>query len=99
VVEKIFNRDELAEIGLDHPSSGDLVVFLNPGFAASNRLSGNALTPTKYYGQHGFLASHDGVCGMLFARGTGIKKKRVDELPATAVAPLIAEYLEIPLSD
>ncbi len=99
VVEKIYDRDELAEIGLDHPSSGDLVVFLAPGFAASNRLSGDAITPTRYYGQHGFLASHDGVCGMLFARGVGIKKKRHDELPATAVAPLIAEYLGISLSD
>ena len=97
VVEKIFGRDELAEIGLDHPASGDLVVFLNPGFAASNRLVGNALTPTRYYGQHGFLASHDGVSGMLFARGVGIKKKRVDELPATAVAPLVAEALGISL--
>jgi predicted AlkP superfamily phosphohydrolase/phosphomutase len=99
VVERIFRRDELAEIGLDNPSSGDLVVFLNPGFAASNRLSGDALGPTRYYGQHGNLAAHDGMCGMLFARGAGIRKKRVDEVPATAVAPLVAELLGITLSN
>ncbi len=81
VVEKVFARDELAAIGLDHPASGDLVVFLAPGFAASNGLSGDAITPSRYYGQHGFLAHHDAMCGMLFARGAGIKKKRADEMP------------------
>jgi hypothetical protein len=36
---------------------------------------------------------------MLFARGAGIRKKRVDEVPATAVAPLVAELLGITLSN
>ena len=99
VVEKVFSRDELGEIGLDHPASGDLVVFLNPGFTASNRLSGDVITPTRYYGQHGFLAHHDAICGMLFARGVGLKKSRNDELPATAVAPMVAELLGISLSN
>ena len=98
-VEKVFARDELAAIGLDHPSSGDLVVFLAPGFAASNGLAGDAVAPTRYYGQHGFLASHDAMSGMLFARGVGIKKKRADEMPATAVAPLVAQLLGIPLEN
>jgi hypothetical protein len=70
---------------------------LAPDFAASDRLSGDVLTPTRYYGQHGFLAGHDGVCGMLFVRGVGIQKKWVDKLSATA--PLIAEYLRISISD
>ena len=35
--------------------------------------------------------------GILFVRGAGIKKKRVDELPATAVAPLVAQLLGISL--
>jgi predicted AlkP superfamily phosphohydrolase/phosphomutase len=99
VVEKVFARDELAEIGLDHPASGDLVVFLAPGFTASNRLSGDAVTASRYYGQHGFLARHDAMCGMLFARGVGIKKRRADEMPATAVAPLVAQLLGISLEN
>jgi len=99
VVEKVFSRDELAEIGLDHPASGDLVVFLAPGFAASNRLSGDVITPTRYYGQHGFLAHHDAICGMLFARGVGLKKSHNGELPATAVAPMVAGLLGITLAD
>jgi hypothetical protein len=75
------------------------VVFLSPGFAASNRLTGEALAPTSYYGQHGFRAHHDGMCGMLFARGAGIKRGRVDELPATAVAPLVAQLLGFTLEN
>jgi len=92
-VEKIYTRDEAEEIGLDHPSSGDLVVFLAPGFAAAGDLNGPALEPSRYYGQHGFLASHDEMCGVLFARGAGIKKKRFGEVGATEVAPMVASWL------
>ena len=92
-VEKICTRGEAASVGLDHPSSGDLVVFLAPGFAADGGLDGPALEPSRYYGQHGFLASHDEVCGVLFARGAGIKKKRFGEVEAIAVAPMIARWL------
>lgn len=97
VVERIADRSELAELGLAHPASGDLVVFLTPGFAASNRLTGEVIAPTRYYGQHGNLSRHDELCGMLFARGAEIKHRRADELPATAVAPLVAGLLEFSL--
>jgi predicted AlkP superfamily phosphohydrolase/phosphomutase len=99
VVERVLGRNELAAAGLDHPASGDLVVFLTPGFAASHHLSGDVIEPTRYYGQHGYLATHDTMCGMLFARGAEIKKRRADELPATAVAPLVARLLGINLSE
>jgi predicted AlkP superfamily phosphohydrolase/phosphomutase len=98
-VEKIYTRGEAAAIGLDHPSSGDLVVFLAPGFAAAGGLDGPALGPSRYYGQHGFLASHDEMFGVLFARGAGIKKKRFGEVEATAVAPMIARWLGFELGD
>ena len=92
-VEKIFSRGEAAAVGLDHPSSGDLVIFLAPGFAADGGLGGPALEPSRYYGQHGFMASHDEMCGVLFARGAGIKKKRFGEVASTSVAPMIARWL------
>jgi len=97
-VEKIFTREEAAAIGLDSPSSGDLVVFLNPGFAASGALDDPALEPSRYYGQHGYLASHDEMCGVLFARGAGIKKKRFGEVEATAVAPMVARWMGFELA-
>jgi predicted AlkP superfamily phosphohydrolase/phosphomutase len=98
-VEKIYTRGEAAAIGLDHPSSGDLVVFLAPGFAAAGDLDGPALEPSRYYGQHGFLATHDEMCGVLFARGVGIKKKRFGEVEATSVGPMIARWLGFELGD
>ena len=98
VVERIYNRDEAAEIGLDSPSSGDLMIFLAPGFTAAGDLSGPVHEPSRYYGQHGFLASHDAMCGVLFARGAGIKKTRLGEVEATSVAPMVARWLGFELS-
>jgi predicted AlkP superfamily phosphohydrolase/phosphomutase len=92
-VEKVFTRGEAAAIGLDHPSAGDLIVFLAPGFAAVGSFEGPALEPSRYYGQHGFLASHDAMCGVLFARGAGIKRTRLGEVAATDVAPMVARWL------
>ena len=93
VTEKIFTREEAAAVGLDNPNSGDLVVFLAPGFTAAGGLDGPDHEPSRYYGQHGYLASHDEMCGMLFARGAGIKKNRSGEVPAIEVAPMIARWL------
>jgi predicted AlkP superfamily phosphohydrolase/phosphomutase len=93
VVEKIMTRGEAAAVSLDHPSSGDLVVFLAPGFAASDGVGGPPLEPSRYYGQHGFLASHDEMCGVLFARGAGITKRRLGEVESTSVAPMVARWL------
>jgi predicted AlkP superfamily phosphohydrolase/phosphomutase len=93
VVEKIYTRDEAAAIGLRSPNAGDLVVFFAPGFTADDGLDGPALEPSRYYGQHGFLASYDEMCGMLFARGAGIKRTRMGEVQATSVAPMVARWL------
>jgi predicted AlkP superfamily phosphohydrolase/phosphomutase len=93
VVERIVGRDEAAAVGLDHPNTGDLVVFLAPGFGSAGGLDGPALEPSRHYGQHGFLASHDAMCGVLFARGPGLKRERVREQPATVVAPMVARWL------
>ena len=97
VVEKIFTRSEAAAVGLDSPNSGDLVVFLGPGFTASTNLDPPALEASRYYGQHGFLASHDEMCGMLFARGAGIGRKRLGEASVTEIAPRVAGPLGIDL--
>jgi len=93
VVERIFTREEASEIGMDHPNTGDLVVFLAPGFATASGLGDRALEPSRYYGQHGFLAIHDDMCGMLFARGPGIRRARLGEQSAMTVAPMIARWL------
>ena len=99
VVDRIFTRGEAAAVGLDSPSSGDLVVFLAPGFTAARGLGGPDHEPSRYYGQHGYLASHDEMCGMLFARGAGIKRTRLGEVAATDVAPMIARWLGFELAE
>lgn len=93
VVERILKRAEAAELGLDHPNSGDLIVFLRPGFTASSRLDGDPLAASRYYAQHGYLASHDAMCGVLLARGAGIAPAELEEMAATEVAPLVARWL------
>ena len=98
VTEKIFTRAEAAAVGLNSPNSGDLIVFLAPGFAAMGGLGGADHEPSRYYGQHGYLASHDEMCGMLFARGAGIRKTRRGEMAATSVAPMVARGLGIDLA-
>lgn len=92
-VERIMTRAEAVAVGLDHPSSGDMVVFLAPGFTAVGGLDGPPLEPSRSYGEHGYLASHDAMCGTLFARGAGIRKKRLGEAEASAVAPMVARWL------
>ncbi|HOC42826.1 MAG TPA: alkaline phosphatase family protein [Thermoanaerobaculales bacterium] len=93
VAERILTRAEAAGLGLDHPNSGDLVVFLRPGFSFSSRLNGEAVVPSAVYASHGYLASHDSMCGVLLARGAGIARVEQAEMPATEVAPLIARWL------
>jgi predicted AlkP superfamily phosphohydrolase/phosphomutase len=98
VVERVLTREEAAEIGLDHPNTGDLVAFLAPGFTASNGLASPVIEPSRSYGQHGYLAAHDEMCAMLFARGAGIRRTRLDEVSATDVAPMIARWLGFELA-
>jgi len=93
VVEKVFKRSEAAAIGLDHPNSGDLIAFLKPGFAFSMSGRDSAVEPSRYYGQHGYLAHHDAMCGMFGVRGAGVPKLRRAEVQVTEVAPLVAGWL------
>jgi predicted AlkP superfamily phosphohydrolase/phosphomutase len=93
IVERVFRRSEAASIGLDHPNSGDLIAFLEPGFAFSMVWSENTVDPSSYYGQHGYLAHHDAMCGLFAARGPDVPTGRRAEVDVTEVAPLVARWL------
>ena len=95
VVEKIAARDELAALGLDHPNAGDLVVFLKPGYAASSRIEGEVVRPTRYYGQHGYLNHHEGLDGIFMARGAPAGRGKLKVMQAVEVAPRIESWLGI----
>jgi len=95
VVERIVNRQESIALGLAHPNSGDLIVFLSPGFAASSSLYGKLIEPSRSYAQHGYLNHHHSMDGIFFARGKGIKAQSIKESYATEVAPAVAFLLAI----
>ncbi len=95
VVDRIYTRVQAAQIGLDSPNSGDLIVFLKPGYAASSRLGGKVVTPSAEYGEHGYLNVYDPLCGICFARGAGIGHTHPKEIEATDIAPMVAKLLGI----
>lgn len=95
VVEKIFSHDELGPLGLLHPNSGDLVVFLNRGYTATSRLDGKSIRPSRYYGQHGYLNHYDALCGIFMARGGPVRPGELREISALDIAPRIARWLGI----
>ncbi len=95
VVDRIFTRVGAAKIGLDSPNSGDLIVFLKPGYAASSRLGGKVVVPSAEYGEHGYLNVYDPLCGICFARGAGIPHSHPKEIRATSIAPMVAKLLGI----
>jgi predicted AlkP superfamily phosphohydrolase/phosphomutase len=93
VVEMIATEGQLRALGLHSPNSGDLVVFLNPGYTASSRLDGDIIRPSRYYGQHGYLSRHDSMCGIFLARGGPAGRGRMQEIRAIDVAPKVAAWL------
>ncbi len=93
VVDRVYNREQAAREGFDHPNGGDLVVLLRPGWSASSVLAPEPIAPSRYYAQHGYHARFDGMCGILLARGAGVARAERAEMPATAVAPFVAGLL------
>lgn len=93
VVEKVVSAEERAAYGLDHPNAGDLVVFLEPGYAASSGLDGPVIQPSRYYGQHGYLNHHDALCGIFMARGGPAGKGRIKEIRSVEIEPRLRRWL------
>jgi predicted AlkP superfamily pyrophosphatase or phosphodiesterase len=98
-IERALTRQEAAELGLDHPNSGDLVLFARPGyvFDAGPRPAGQAVThPAAVYGAHGYLASHPEMQGIYLAIGKDIKPASTSPpVQAIDVAGRIAAWLGI----
>jgi len=93
VVEAMFHRGELSQVGLESPDAGDLVVFLRPGLAATSGVSAagaNWHVPAEICGQHGYLNSHREVAAIWIARGAGVPHRHVREESLTEVASFVA---------
>lgn len=94
-------REEAGEIGLDHPNSGDLILFAAPGygFTGAGLRQGRASIPTTVYGMHGNLTG-DGteapdLNGIYLALGAGLRKGNAGTVRSVEVAKRVAEWLGI----
>ena len=100
-VAHAFLREEAGEIGLDHPDSGDLILFAVPGygFTGSGLRQGRASLPTTVYGMHGNLTG-DGteipdLNSIYLALGAGLRKGNAGTVRNVEVAKRVAEWLGI----
>jgi|GEM_PF-656046 len=98
-IERVLTRQEAAELSLDHPNSGDLIVFAREGwsFDAGPAPAGTATThPATDHGMQGYLSSHPDMQGVYLAIGKDIKPGRTSgPVAATDVAWRVAQWLGI----
>ncbi|HKV07519.1 MAG TPA: alkaline phosphatase family protein [Thermoanaerobaculia bacterium] len=96
-VERVFTRKEAAEIGLEHPNTGDLVLFAAPGytFGGGGLKEGKAALPTPALGMHGGLNTHPSLHGIYMAIGAGIEPGDAGTVRTIDVAGRVAERMGI----
>jgi len=100
-IEEVFGHGQLGPIRLDHPNSGDLVLFAASGVTfAEKPLPGGAISaPTDVYGMHGHLyrggSGDRRLAGIYLALGRGVRKHPLGEVRNTEVARRAAAYLGI----
>jgi predicted AlkP superfamily pyrophosphatase or phosphodiesterase len=95
---RVLTRHEAAEVGLDHPASGDLVLFAQEGYAFQGRgdlRERHAAVPTDVYGMHGYLNGNADMHAIYMVLGVGIQPGTRSPLSSTEVAGLVAQWLGI----
>jgi len=107
VVERVFLREEVGEVvGINalHPSrTGDVVVILAPPYQFDSAAPGQAISPSVFFGQHGYmpdlvdLEANINLHGTFLASGPAFKSTTtVSDVRAIDVAPTAAFLLGIP---
>jgi predicted AlkP superfamily pyrophosphatase or phosphodiesterase len=96
-IERVLTRQEAADLGLDHPNSGDLLLFANEGYAfdPGPEPSGAAIVhPAAAYGTNGYLAAHPDMQGVYLAIGKDVKPGSTSAaVQATDIAGRVARWL------
>lgn len=94
-VARAVRREEAGEIGLDHPNSGDLILFAAPGytFTGAGLREGRAAQPTTVYGMHGGLAGDPGLDGIYLALGARLPQGNAGTVRNVEVAARAAGWL------
>ncbi len=91
LVEKIYAKDELTEIGMNHTNAGDLFILLKPGYTFHPALStaGPIFSTPTFKGDHGYSLKHADSFGIFYS------KESCEPCQTTDVAPMILKYLGI----
>jgi predicted AlkP superfamily pyrophosphatase or phosphodiesterase len=96
-IERVLTRQEAADLGLDHPNSGDLLLFANEGYAFDpGPEPSGAVTvhPASAYGMYGYLAAHPAMQGVYLAIGKDVKPGSASAaVQATDIAGRVARWL------
>ncbi len=96
-IAAIYTRAEAAQIGLDHPNSGDLIAFGSPGYVfKSDWHQGAPLSglPTSY-GDHAYPSSLLSMRAIFLAVGAGVERRITGPRSVLDVAPRVAGWLGI----
>lgn len=96
-IARVLAREEAGPVGLDHPNSGDLILFAAPGytFHGGGLRDGRAAQPTMVLGMHGHLAGEPALDGVWLALGPGAQKGISATVRSVDVAHRVAAWLGI----
>jgi hypothetical protein len=96
-VAQVLTRREAAPLGLDHPDSGDLILFAADGYAFSSGslAEKKAVPPTDPYGIHGYLNTDPRMASIYMAIGGGLAPGSAGTVRATDVAGKVTRWLGI----
>lgn len=94
-IARVVRREEAAEVGLEHPNSGDLILFAAPGYAfhGGGLRDGRVSIPAPALGMHGHLAGDPSLDGIYLALGAKLRKGNAGTVRSIDVAGQVAEWL------
>jgi predicted AlkP superfamily pyrophosphatase or phosphodiesterase len=93
--DRIVRREDAADLGLNAPESGDLIVLLKPGFQYVGSAGESAVRESHSYGGHGYRNVYREVDATFFAAGPGIAPERVETINSWQIAARVAKALGI----
>jgi predicted AlkP superfamily pyrophosphatase or phosphodiesterase len=97
-IAQVLTRREAAPLGLDHPDSGDLILFAADGYGFGSgglAAGGKAIAPPSAYGMHGYLNTDPRMASIYLAVGGGLAPGNAGIVRATDIAGRVAQWLGI----
>lgn len=91
VVDKVYQKNELTELGLFHKNAGDLYVLLKPGYIFENNAhkNGDFWGIPTFKGDHGYSLKHEDSYGVL------VSQDQCDPCRSIDVAKVIEQKLKL----